>query len=69
MGFTLASLLFTLIAIGGVVVLPAVLNFIYLGAEADLLVRTLRWPVMLVIVTLYLSVIYRYGPSREHARW
>jgi membrane protein len=69
LGFTLASLVFTLIALAAVVVLPAVLNFVYLGAEADLLVRTLRWPALMVIVTLYLSVVYRYGPSREHARW
>jgi membrane protein len=69
LGFTLASLVFTLIALAAVVVLPAVLNFVYLGAETDLLVRTLRWPVLLVIVTLFLSVVYRYGPSREHARW
>jgi membrane protein len=69
LGFTLAGLAFTLIAIAAVVVLPAALQFIYLGAEADLLVRTLRWPVLLVIVTLLLSVIYRYGPSRKHARW
>jgi membrane protein len=69
LGFTLAGLVFTLIALAAVVVLPAALNFIYLGAEADLLVRTLRWPVLLVIVTLFLSVIYRYGPSREKARW
>ena len=24
---------------------------------------------MLVLVALFLAVIYRYGPSREHARW
>jgi membrane protein len=69
LGFTLASLVFTMLAIAAVVVLPAVLNFIYLGAETDLLIRLLRWPVMLVVLTLFLSVIYRYGPSRRHARW
>ena len=65
LGFTLASLVFTLIAIAAVVVLPAALQFVYLGAETDLLVRTLRWPVLLVIITLLLSVIYRYGPSSQ----
>ncbi len=69
LGFTLASLIFTLLAIATVVVLPAVLQFVYLGAQADLLIRVLRWPAMLVLITLYLSVIYRYGPCRRHARW
>jgi len=67
LGFTLAGLIFTLLAIAAVVVLPAVLQFIYLGSEKDILIRL--WPVMLVVVTLCLSVIYRYGPSRTHARW
>ena len=69
LSFTLASLMFTLIAIAAVVILPAALQFIYLGAETDFLVRTLRWPALLVVVTLLLSVIYRYGPSRKPARW
>jgi membrane protein len=69
LGFTFAGLVFTLIALAAVVVLPAALQFFYLGAETDLLVRLFRWPVMLLIVTLFLSVIYRYGPSRAHARW
>jgi membrane protein len=69
LGFTFAGLVFTLIALSAVVVLPAVLQFVYLAAETDLLVRLLRWPVMLFIVTLFLSVIYRYGPSRTRARW
>lgn len=69
LGFTLISLIFALVAIAAVIVLPAVLQFVYLGAETDLLVRLLRWPVMLLIVVGCLSVIYRYGPSRTHARW
>ncbi len=69
LGFTLANLVFTLIAVAGVVILPAVLQIVYLGAETDMLLRTLRWPALLVIITLYLSVIYRYGPCRRHARW
>ncbi len=69
LGFTLASLVFTLIVIAGVVVLPAALQFVYLGGETDWLIRVVRWPVLLVIVMFYLSVIYRYGPSRERARW
>jgi membrane protein len=69
LGFTFACLMFAMIAIAAVVVLPAALQFIYLGAETDVLVRTMRWPVLLVVVTLLLSVIYRYGPSRKPARW
>ena len=69
LGFTLAALVFALLAIAVVVVVPAALQFAHLGGGSNPLVSLLRWPVMLVVVTLFLSAIYRYGPSRAHARW
>jgi len=35
----------------------------------ELLINILRWPAMLAIVMLGLSVIYRYGPCRADAKW
>jgi membrane protein len=29
----------------------------------------LRWPALLLVVLIALSVLYRYGPSRAKARW
>jgi membrane protein len=69
LAFTLASLVFALLAIAVVVVVPAALQFAHLDGEGAPLISLLRWPVMLVVVTLFLSAIYRYGPSRSHARW
>lgn len=67
--FTLAGIAFLLLALGAVVVAPVVLKFIGLSDVADLLLRIGRWPVLFVMVTLALAVIYRYGPSRETPRW
>jgi membrane protein len=67
--FTLGALVFTIIAITAVVVLPAVLNFFGLGATTNILLKLSRWPLLLAGVAIFLSVIYRYGPSRENARW
>ena len=36
---------------------------------ADTLLSVARWPVILVVVSLSLSLIYRYGPSRRRAKW
>jgi len=69
LAFTLAGIAFVLIALGAVVVLPVVLNFIGLSNAADLLVRVARWPAMFVAVALTLALIYRFGPSREAPRW
>ena len=69
LGFTVASLLFVLLAMAAVVVLPVALKFVGLDAVAKTLLDLLRWPLMLLVVAGFLSIIYRYGPSRRHARW
>ena len=69
LGFTVASLVFVLLAMAAVVVLPVALKFVGLDEVAKTLLSVLRWPLMLVVVAGLLSVIYRYGPSRARARW
>jgi membrane protein len=69
LAFTLAGIIAILLAIGAVVVLPLVLSFVGLGGASELLLRALRWPAMLAVVILGLAVLYRFGPSRDHARW
>jgi membrane protein len=67
--FTLASVGFILLAIAVVVLLPVALNFIPLPGGTDLLVKIARWPILFVLTALALAVLYRYGPSRNEARW
>ncbi len=69
LSFTVAGILFVLAALGAVVVIPVVLNFIGLSNFADLMLRIARWPAMFVAVALALALIYRYGASREAPRW
>ncbi len=37
--------------------------------EAGPLVSVLRWPGLALLTMLALAVVYRHGPSRQHARW
>ena len=67
--FTMAGILFVLIAIGAVLVLPIALKYIGLSDFADLLLRIGRWPALFIIITVTLAFVYRYGPSREAPRW
>jgi membrane protein len=68
LSFTVGALVFIIIALNAIVVVPVVLNFLGLGSTAWLL-AALRWPAILVVLLGGLSVLYRFGPSREHARW
>jgi membrane protein len=67
--FTLASIVFILLAIAVVVLLPVVLHFIPLPGGTDLLVKIARWPILFILTALALAALYRYGPSRAEARW
>lgn len=67
--FTVAAIAFVLLALGAVVVIPVVLNYLHLSDFADLLVRIARWPAMFLVVALAIACIYRYGPSRRAPRW
>ncbi|MEE1612615.1 YihY/virulence factor BrkB family protein [Microvirga sp. CF3016] len=69
LSFTLGAIAFILVALAGIIVLPIALNFIGLGSGTEWLVSLARWPILLIGVVFGLSLIYRFGPSRDKAEW
>lgn len=69
LAFTIAAIAFVILALGAVVIVPVVLNYLSVSDFADLFVRIARWPAMFVCLALALACIYRFGPSREAPRW
>ncbi|ONG44341.1 ribonuclease [Pseudoroseomonas deserti] len=69
LGFTLGALLFIILAMSSIVVLPVVLRFAGLESSTEWLLRLARWPLLLACITGLLATLYRFGPSREKARW
>src|SRR4051812_25137628 len=69
LGFTLGGIVFVIAALGSIVAVPVILSYVGLSAAGDLLLRVGRWPAMFLVLTAALAVVYRYGPSRERARW
>jgi membrane protein len=69
LSFTVAGIVFILLAMGSVVVLPIALQFVGLGDTAETLLSLARWPVMLVVVGLFLACLYRFGPNRDKPKW
>ncbi|MBB3948894.1 YihY/virulence factor BrkB family protein [Aureimonas jatrophae] len=68
LGYTIGTLIVLILLLAAVVVLPVILKFLHLGSIESWLLW-LRWPVLLLLVALALSVVYRNGPSRRAARW
>lgn len=69
MAFTVGGILFIVVAVAAVVAVPVILNFIGLGGMATVLLRYARWPLLLVVVALFLALVYRFGPHRQQAKW
>ena len=66
LAFTLGGLALLLIAVTMVVALPVLMPAL---DDAGPILSILRWPVLVLLMIGVLSVVYRYGPSRQHARW
>jgi membrane protein len=66
---TLGIVCFILLTIGAVVAIPVVLNYLPLPEVSAVLVEIGRWPILFLLVTLALELLYRYGPSRTEPRW
>src|ERR1043165_2298969 len=68
--FTLGAVIALLVAIGAVVALPLVLQYLGLAEDRQTwLLALLRWPALLVLVMFGLALLYRFGPSRRDAKW
>jgi membrane protein len=69
LAFTLGGLVFAILAMVAVVVLPVLFGFVGLGPTVEWVLRVARWPILILLVALILSALYRFGPSRQNARW
>jgi membrane protein len=67
--FTIGALVFLIISLASIVVVPIVFNFIGLGNDLPIILAVLRWPVLVIVLTLFLGLVYRFGPARQHVRW
>lgn len=67
--FTIGAVVFVLLAVAGVVVLPVALNFVGVSLPSETILRVIRWPILLTVVMIGLSAVYRFGPSRSAPQW
>ena len=68
LAFTLGAIAFVIVSLLMITVVPMVLSFVGLEGLSEI-VDYARWPALLVIAGFMIAVIYRFGPSREHAQW
>jgi membrane protein len=69
LGFTVGAIVFIILAMSAVVLVPIILTFLGFGDWTTILLAAARWPLLMVLLGLFLAVVYRFGPSRTHAKW
>jgi membrane protein len=69
LAFTIGAITFLIVAIAAVAGLPIALKHLPLHRVVEWVIEIMRWPVLLAAVVLALAFFYRYGPSRDRAKW
>lgn len=67
--FTLGAMMAAALLITAVGIVPVALALLRLDGLSETLVSAMRWPVLIVLIGSGIALLYRYGPSREHAKW
>ena len=69
LSFTVAGIVFLIVAVALVAVVPLMLNYLGLENAMQWLFTIARWPLLLLAVAVALALIYRYAPSRAEPKW
>jgi membrane protein len=69
LAFTLGTIFALMLALGAVVVAPIVLSQLGSSGASETLFDLARWPILLGLVVLGLTILYRYGPSLSDPQW
>jgi membrane protein len=67
--FTFGCIVGLFLAISAVVALPLIFDMLGLSSHMETIIFYLRWPALLLLLVTFLSTLYRFGPSRRHAKW
>jgi membrane protein len=69
LGLTVGAVVFAGVAFSAIALLPVAINFLPLADATKSALELGRWPLLAVLICLGLAVVYRFGPSREKAKW
>jgi len=69
LAFTTGGIVALLLMVGAVVAFPLLFDHLGLPSGIGFIVGLARWPLLIVVLLVALSLLYRFGPSRDATRW
>ncbi len=67
--FTAGAIVLVLVAIGVIVAVPVLLNYLPSASITAILIDIVRWPLVFLLVYGAIAVAYRYMPCRQRPEW
>ena len=68
-GYTVIAILGGVAMLFAIVYVPVLFDDTGHPKDFEVLVSYLLWPVFMLVTLFLLALVYRYGPSRENAKW
>lgn len=68
-GLSFLGALLAIVAMGVVVIFPAIAQFLNFGQEFESLIGLASWVALIFLFSLFLSAVYRYAPDRRVPKW
>lgn len=67
--FTFGAIVTMMLMLGVIIVLPAALAFVGLAEGTEWLIRIAGFAALLLVLSLGIAALYRWGPDRSAAKW
>lgn len=66
---TFGLIIMTLVSLGFIAIVPIVVDALAIDPPLDKLLKWLRWPALLVLMSMLIALLYRFAPYRRSAQW
>ncbi|MCP1326648.1 YihY/virulence factor BrkB family protein [Halomonas sp. 707D4] len=66
---TLGLIVMTLVSLGFIALIPMVVDMLTIEPPVDQIIKWLRWPALLIMMSFLISLLYRFAPYRRKPRW
>lgn len=66
---TFGLIVMTLVSLGFIAVVPVVVDRLLIDPPLDRVLQWLRWPALLVLMSLLIALLYRFAPYRRSPQW
>lgn len=69
LAFTLSAIVLLALSLAAIVVLPVIFNDAGISSAAAVAIQVGRWPLLFIVLSLVLALVYRFGPDRRQPQW